>query len=84
MKYAMPVFLALVSWLALMTMALSDAISLFIAPLLNIGGLFFSVKLKRSQPTFITRLVMSLCMVSLVLMFFLYCYGYLLGSSWDR
>ncbi len=41
MKYAMPVFLALVSWLALMTMALSDAISLFIAPLLNIGGLFF-------------------------------------------
>lgn len=78
MKYLVPLFLSLVGWLMLL---LFNPDFLFLFIVMNILGLFISLRFMYLTPMLATRLIAVLCAMSVVLMFILFWQFYVAMSN---
>lgn len=84
MKYVLPIALLLMSWLVFDCLELGDDFSLFLAAIFNFLGLIVATRILKTESTILSYTVVIVCCISTGLMLLLFCYVYMLGSSWNH
>jgi hypothetical protein len=77
----MPLALSLIGWITLLSFALNETVTLLAGPLINGAGLFFAIRFMRIDTTPISRIVTTLCSLSVGVMVLLYRYVHMLAAA---